>query len=282
MGQTLQQSIAAGRRVWIDAHRYAEALFGTLVPWLDQVGFSAFHAKAQGLLRSDVIALPVEEVAAALLAGNERLRAEMAGKSRSVYPLRRLLEDMRLRDTVANLLVVLRASHGEAPLVLAIPSPRRWLALAYEAARGTPLAVDIAGNFDEIDGASVYIADFLRSFADSGIDTLLLCETPGEAPADIEQFSAYQSVINAARRHRWEIGLIDADAQSAPVKGDSFDFVVAPVTDGTGMAGRLLGAEYFDGAAPSPIAAEQFHYAVVPQQAKPERVLERLAALRAA
>jgi len=280
MGKTLRQSIAEGRSVWIDGYRYSEALFGAAVPWLDQASFSAFHGKMQGLLRSDVVALPVEEVAAALLASEPGLAGEMAAKARSAYPLRRLLEDERLRAAVTSLLVVLRAANASSPLALVIPSPRRWFALAYEAARGEPPSEDIASDIDEIDGASVYVADFLRVFAESGVDILLIAETPGEVPADLKILEAYQSVFNAARHYRWEIGLLDTGATVPPQQGEYLDAVVTRTPAGSGMAGCVLDEAFFDGGDVPVLGTRCFHYVVVPPQARPEGVLERLSELR--
>lgn len=281
MGNTLRQSIAEGRSVWIDGYQYCAALFGTSVPWLDQAAFSAFHSKMQGLLRSDVVALPVEEVAAALLASEPGLARDMAAKARAAYPLRRLLEDERLRAAVTSLLVVLRAASGSSPLALVIPSPRRWFALAYEAARGEPPSEDVARDIDEIDGASVYVADFLRVFAESGVDILLIAETPGEAPADVEMLEAYQSVFNAARHYRWEIGLLDTGATVPPQRGEYLDAVITRAPDGTGMAGSVVDEAFFDGGDVPAFGTGCFHYVVVPPQARPEGVLERLSELRA-
>jgi len=282
MSTSLARALTRARPlIWLDFHAYVAELFRSPVPWLDQTAFAAFHAQAQGLLRSDVIALPVEPIADALIASDSGLRTAMAAKSRSVYPLRRLLEDTGLRKAVASLLLVLRASHAERPLALAIPSPRRWFALAYEAAHGVPLDAHVARDADEIDGASVYIADFLRAFAESGVDVLLLCETPGQAPVNPEQLVAYQSVINSARHYRWEIGLLDAGWPSSPPGDVSLDFCVAPGGTLGKCGGSLLGRAFWEGADASAIADGHFYYAVIPAGATPERVLERLAVLRA-
>lgn len=282
MGRTLRQAVTAGRCIWIDYYRYAESLRGEAAPWLDRNAFLAFHTHIQSLLVSDVIHLPVEAVADALLDSDESLRRAMAVKSRSVYPLRRLLEEERLRDLVADLLGMLRALHVDVPLALSVPSPRRWLAIAYEAAKGGPLPYTAANDRDAIESASVYLADFLRGFADSGVDILLMFESPGQAPADTEQLAAYQTVISWARHRSWETGLLDAGARTALVRGESLDFYIASVDmTGDGMAGNLVGAEFFDGVLPAPIESEQFYYASVPAHANIEHVLKRLAQLRA-
>ncbi|MFV0934746.1 hypothetical protein [Pseudomonas jessenii] len=281
MSRTLRQTVAERRCIWIDYYRYAESLSGVTAPWLDKHAFIAFHTQIQSLLYSDVITLPVEAVADALVASDESLCRAMAAKSRSVYPLRRLLEEARLRSSVADLLGVLRAQYVDVPLALSVPSPRRWLSIAYETAQGKPLPPDAANDRDAIESASVYLADFLRGFAAFGVDVLLMVESSGEAPADTEQLAAYQAAIVSARHCGWETGLLDAGALTAPVRSEGLDFYIAPVdTAGDGLAGNLVGVEFFDGMLPVRLDQEQFYCTSIPVHAKLDDALKRLTELR--
>lgn len=284
MGTTLSARLAGGTPVlWLDFYDYAAALFAGRdgIPWFDDAAFAAFHAKAQSLLRSDVVALPVTRVVAALLAAQPALVEAMRAKQRPTYPLRRLLEAEPLRQAVGALLAPLRAVAVQCPLALEIPSPRAWLTLAWEAAWGQPLAPDVASDPDEIDGAAAYVAGFLGGFADSGIDLVLLSETGGDAtPADL---SLYGPVLRAARHYRWEVGLLDPAAGAAGDAGE-LDFRIGPVGAGgaaEASTGGMLPAEFWQaGAAPVP-GRGRLTYGVVPGGAVPETVLERIAALRA-
>lgn len=281
MGRTLRQTIAEGRRTWIDFYRFAESLFGMKVPWLDEIAFSSFHARVQGLLRSDVITLPVADVANALLASDKALSAAMASKTRCVYPLRRLLEEDRLRRVVANLLGVLRDAHPQAPLVLGIPSPRLWLASAYESVKGGPPPASAASDMDAAESAAVYIADFLRNFQASGVDALLVVEAPGEAPVDAEQLSAYQAIIRCVRHCQWEVGLLDAAALSTPAIGRGLDFCVVSDDSGhDGVLGSPLSAEFFSCPAASREDMRRCLYLDIPPGGALEPVVQCLAELR--
>lgn len=262
--------------LWLDFYDYAATLLENgSVPWLDQARFSAFHGRAQALLKSGVVHLPVEPIADALLAANPALVDAMRAKSRTGYPLRRLLEEPALREAVARLLEPLRAANADRPLALMVPSPRRWLALAYRAARGQALAAEVAGNGDEIGAAAVYVADFLRAFADCGLDAVVLVESPGQAPASAQELSWYDPVINKAHHYRWEVGLLDASPQE-PVSAGGVDFHIAPTLP-EGMAGGImLGPDFWMGTRPPAPGAGCFHYAVVPAAAVPETVLQRL------
>lgn len=267
--------------VWLDYYSYAGALLTKgKVPWLDQAQFVAFLNTAQSLLHSDAISLPLEPLVAALLDANPDLRAAMKAKSRTSFPLRTLLGDETLREIATGLLTPLRASHEQPPLALLIPSPRRWLASAYQAAHGTPLDPEVASDGDEIDGAAVYLADFLRCFAESRIDALLLLENPGEAPANAEQWAWYDPIINTAGHYRWQIGVLDP-APLAPLSpGKGFDFCIAPTLAEGVPGGLIVDPAFWQGAAAPSLGTGQFRYAAIPAGATPEMVLQQLAKLR--
>lgn len=284
MAKTLTQLLAGDKPpVWLDFYDYAGALFAGAggIPWFDDATFAAFHGKAQSLLRSDVVGLPVARIVAALLAARPALAAAMKAKPRPAYPLRRLLEDEALRAAVAALLPPLRAAAGDSPLALVIPSPRQWLAQAYLAAHGTPLAADIAADGDEIDGAAVYVADFLRGFADAGIDLVLLCESNVDGPVSAEALSWYDPVFKTARHYRWQVGLLDPAGRLPAGEAGALDFLVAPAV-GEGMAGgAILPAEFWRDGAHDAARAGRLSFGEVPVGAVPETVLERIASLRA-
>jgi hypothetical protein len=257
--------------IWLDFDAYAERLIGPW-PWLDQAAFAAAYGKAHGLLRPDVVALDAGKVLAVVLAARPALKAEMTAKRRAGYPLKVLLADKGVREAVAQLLVPLRASHANAPLMLVLPAPRRWLAEAYAAAHGHALAHEVADDGDNIDGAAVYIADFLRAFANSGIDGVLLHEVDAAGPADAEQLEWwFQPVINVCKHYRWELGLLDAGTARLPF-AEGLSFLIS------GAAGQILGPDFWDrGGAP---AGRQLLYGAVPATAEPETVLARLKTLR--
>ena len=265
--------------LWLDFYAYAGALFGGGIPWFDDAAFAAFHGKAQSLLRSDVVGLPVARVAAALLDARPELVAAMKAKSRPTYPLRRLLEDESLRQAVTALLAPLRAAAAGRPLALVIPSPRQWLAQAYAAAYGAPLAADTATDGDEIDGAAVYVADFLRSFAEAEIDLVLLCEDDGNGPGNAEALSWYAPVFKTARHYRWQVGLLDAAGKLPTADAAGLDFLICAEPGPGSASGSILPAAFWsDGE--KPLGYGGFGYGVVPVGAVPEVVLDRIASLR--
>lgn len=280
MGRLSERLAGGTPPVWLDFYDYAGVLLAGAggIPWFDDAAFAAFHAKAQSLLRGDVIGLPLARLAEALLAAQPGLAAAMRAKSRPGYPLRRLLEDEALRRAAQALLLPLRAAAADRPLALVLPSPRHWLAQAYGVAHGSPLAAEVVADGDEIDGAAVYVADFLRGFADAAVDLVLLCEAAADGPADAAALAWYDPVFKTARHYRWEVGLLDPAGRLAPAEAAALDFLITP-EPGAGVAGCLLPAAFWQTGGVMP-AGGRFSYGAVPAGAVPETVLERVAALR--
>jgi hypothetical protein len=265
-----------GSTLWLDFVDYAGALLaGGNVPWLDTAACAAWLRKAQGLLGSDVISLPVSHVCSAWLAAHAPLRATMAAKSRTVFPLKGLLADDALR---AHLVELVRALRGTVPgpvFALACASPRLWVADAFRQAH----AVEVEVGEDDADSAALYIADFLRAFGEAGVDVLLLEESATSEPGTAADVACYRSVLNVAGHYRWAAGLKVPGGRYAGGEA-GFDFVIAPRPLPGAMAGRTVGGEFWEGAAPPELAPNAFRYATIPVRADPERVLERLALLR--
>lgn len=273
MAVSITRFAAGQKAVWIDYYAYAAKLLaGGQVPWLDAAAFMAFHSKAQGLLKSGVVALPVEPVVRAFVAADASITEAMRGKSRTTFPLRKLLEEPALRDALSALLAPLRAANAARPLALLLPSPRAFLALAYELAFGEVAEI----GEDDVGSAAVYVADLLRDFAGSGIDAVVLVESGAGQDADLAEL---EPIANKALDYRWQLGLLDI-GRAAPLPADSrIDFLISAGLPAAASGGQWL--TYGAGAAPSvtPLGEGQFRYVVVDPGAQPEALLGWLAAL---
>ena len=86
------------------------------------------------------------------------------------------------------------AGSGATPVVLSMPSPAP---LAPRQRRTRRPAGRRAADPDRADTAAMYLADFLRIFATSPVDGLLLDEGPTPA-ADLMHPDAYRPVLNVA------------------------------------------------------------------------------------
>lgn len=273
----LADLISSGKRpLWIEATAYAERLMANgAVPWCDVAEVVAWHRKAQGLLKSDVVSLPLDRVAEAWRQGDAELAEEMGAKKRTTAPLKTLLACEPLRDHIVEILKGLRASYGNAPLALVAPSPRRWVGDAYAAAHGEAAEV----GEDEADSAAMYMADFLRSFGESGVDVLLLDESVDSAPAGAAEVKWYQSVFNIASHYRWECGLrlpVAKDIAGA----EGLDFCVSPAAVNGLATGIAVCGEAWSGGGVPEVPDGGFRYVEIPVDAVPEAALERLSALR--
>jgi hypothetical protein len=277
MGALIERVTAGGRGLWLDYGAYAARLLaGGQAPWLDADAAGAWLRKAQGLLKSDVVTLPAAAVVAAWLEANPALVTAMGAKKRTVYALRSLLADEGLRAHLELLTRVLRASLPGAPLVLALPSPRLWVGQAYARANGGEAA---AVDADAVDSAAAYVADFLRGFAEAGLDGLLLEESTETEPASAADVQLYQAVLNVAAHYRWDVGLRLPQGRGA-LAAQGLAYVLSPVVAAGVATGLCLPAEFWSGAAAPAAPAGGFRHAEIPAAANPEAVLERLAALR--
>lgn len=268
---------AAQRPLWLDSNGYtARLLEAGQPPWLEVANFLAWQRKAQGLLRSDVVALPAEPVVAALLAKHPQLQSAMAGKTRALFPLKTLLADVPVREHLIEMLNGLRACFPGMPLALIIPSPRRWVDLSYAQAFGPDAAC--AAGADEFDSASMYVADFLRAFSESGLDILLIDEAEGSEPASSDEIEWYRPVLNIATHYRWTLGLRLPRAEFSPGAVEGVGFFIAP----RGLdapTGITTPTSFWTGSSAPPCLPGQFRHAEIPVDANPECVLDRIAFL---
>ena len=265
------------RPTWFDAAAYGRArlLGGGDVPWASPAELSSFFAKIGGMFRSDAVLVDLADLFAQRTAADQQLRAAMAKRSRPGYGLRTLLGDEQARSTAVEAVRVLAATSGPVPLVLTVPAPGRWLVAAAQQAGSDPGPPDAA----QAETAAIYSADFLRLFADTGVDGLLLDE--GRVPAgELIHTEAYRPVLNVADYYEWPV-LIQTDAATAwphgPVSGVALWLGSAAPSQPAGRWGVVADADFWEGAHPS--AEADLVLAAVPAEADPEAVMKRVRAL---
>ena len=265
------------RPTWFDAAAYGRArlLGGGDVPWASPAELSSFFAKIGGMFRSDAVLVDVADLFAQRTAADEQLRAAMATRSRPGYALRTLLGDEQARSTAVEAVRVLAATSGPVPLVLTVPTPGRWLVAAAQQAGSDPGPPDAA----QAETAAIYSADFLRMFADAGVDGLLLDE--GRVPAgELIHPEAYRPVLNVADYYEWPV-LIQTDAAAAwphgPVPGVACWLGSAGPDEPSGRWGIVAGSDFWAGVGPP--AEADLVLAPVPAEADPEAVMTQVRAL---
>ncbi|WAT84508.1 hypothetical protein [Delftia acidovorans] len=266
-----------GPLLWLDYADYAAALLANgNPPWLHTADCVAWLRKAQGLLRSDVVALPLQTVALAWVAAHADLRQALGTRKKVGYPLKTLLGDGALRGHLVELADGLRASFGSQVLALACPVPGDWLALAYREAFGAEAEADI--DDDAVDSAAIHVADFLRVFGQSGIDALLLDDSAGPMPATQATLDLYQPIFNVCGHYRWDAGVLAPRGVEGNEPAD-MTFAITCQPAHSGQLALIPGSFWTAGAA-SAVPMGKRLYARIPQDSTPEAVLQRLAILR--
>lgn len=275
----LSDRAAQRRLLWLDHQAYsARLLAGGRYPWLDTAACVAQLRQAHSLLRPDVLALPVADVALAWLAHDPALRQAMADKARRAHaPLKELLASPGLRAQLQSLAVALRAAMADAVLALVLPSPRDGVAQALAEAGGHAGA---EVDEDAVDAGASCMADFLRGFATAGVDAVLLREsvawTSDQAALWLE---LYQPVANVAQHYGWAWGLQLPQPCVLPA-GPPERFLIAPPHAGHGLLGAIVAADFWQSGQAPAQADKHFDFAEIPADANPETVLARLAQLR--
>ena len=271
---------AAGVRLWLKASGYARRLLaGAGDPWETPAGFLSFFAQAQGLLRPDVAVIEVGDLYRSWTARHPGLVADMVSRRRASVPLRKMLDDPGPRKVLAEVVeAVIGHMRGRAPVVLAFPAPRAWLAEALAIAGCSGLAIDD----DAVEDAAMYMADLLRAVSAFPIAGILLEEEPGTVP-DAAALAACRPLLNVAEHYRWGVVLRAELADGLPAAALApFDAVIgtAPVAGFAGATGQDVSVALWAGAAVPEPAAGAFRFAEVPVMATPELVLERLDLIR--
>ena len=272
------ESLAAGcRPLWVDATAYAGRLLaGGHPPWRDVPAAVAWHRDTQALIKSDVVALLVAPVAQAWYDSDRELSASMRAKRRVTGPIKALLAHDSLRRHLVELVEALRGSYREQPLALALPSPRRWVAEAYR------IAFDERPELgeDEIDTDAMYLADFLRIFAESRLDIVLFEESADDEPHGPEEVEWYRSAINLAAHYGWDVGNYLPAAAHYRGGGSALAFLIAPRVFPGPPVGLVVPKQWWQYGPLPECPAQGFRFTEVPIDAEPETVLERLAAWR--
>jgi hypothetical protein len=235
-------------------------LRGAPVPWSEPIECQSYFGQAQGLLQPDTTLVDVGAAYDQQLSVRPGLVEAMGARSRTGYALKTLLADDHMAAAAVRLVEVLGKTSRQ-PVVLQVPAPLRWLALAQSRCGDT----DLTGiEPDHGESASMYVADWLRRFEDMPVTLLLLDgrrhDDPALASLMVENLATYTPVANAVEHYRWGLALRT---------DDRLEFH-------DGEPGAVVPLSFWsDGIAPRARAL----FAEVPADAKPELVLAQLARL---
>ena len=240
-----------------DAYTTAVIRQGASIPWANLEALTGFVQQAHGLLDPDAVWLDTAALYAAFLAEHPDLVTAMGARTRTAYALRTLLNDDEGVALVSRTAIVL-AEAARRPVVLSIPSPGRWLALA-QAIAGQPVAEVDA---DDADTACMYLAEWLGKLSSVPVALVLLDASGDAAGAAVaaESLAGCTSITNVGAHLDWSVAMRRCD-----------DIELAAAT-----VGVLSGSYWSQGGEPP---TGDVLVASIPADAHPEQVLEHLARL---
>ncbi len=270
-------------KLWIDFNAYTKKLLlkEGENPWATPAAYMSFYGQAHGLVKADVVALDVWDLFHHWMLEDEEAIPSMAGKKRITVAVKTMLEAYGPRELLAEVLTAVGNNYGgSVPMVLVIPSPRSLLIKANRAANGTDAEPEEA----HIDTTSMYMADYFRYFSETGISGVLLKEDADSMPASAEELSWYQPVYNVAKHYRWSVGLyLPFSNEGFNVPQDvNFSIMPANCSAVENSSGIDITKPLWDGGTEnsSLINSKGFNFVSIPEDTKPELVLDTLSSLR--
>ncbi|QSB49931.1 hypothetical protein [Parageobacillus toebii] len=279
-------------KIWLDFIDYAKRLFagGKQDLWQDPALLISAYSQAQGLLRSDVIHFPVNQVYASWLDAHSTEMEKWMGK-RPTFVLKKMLALEEPRNILLEVLSGFTELNRDAkPFALSLGSPQQWLQWISKMVRP---GEDPFTSSDDVDSAAMYIADYLRNFSTAGISAIVL-EEAENPPLDMaEALELYQPILNLAGHYQWSVGFsFPGEVPKCTVFHDKVDFTLFGESDmssllpywqeGAAVGGGLNQAFWThkgDGDR-SVLPVQGLLFGTIPEDADPEMVLERLKELR--
>jgi hypothetical protein len=279
------------RKVWLDFIPYAKRLFssGRNDMWQNPDTFLSVYSQGQGLLRSDVLSIPVGQVYLNVLERESGLVEEWAGK-RPTFALKKLLALDEPREFLKEVLAGVQSLYrGSQPIVLTLPSPQLWLQWLHTEVRP---GQEISINCDDVEAAAMYVAEYVRAFSTSGLAAVVLEEPVDPVIHHKEAINLYQPIVNLANHYQWAVGLSLSGTTVEFSEGDDeVDFYLLANSDPVTVSaywekglnsGGGLNRDFWSGEKNVPNPSDYgFAYGEIPEGAEPEMVLSQLKKLRA-
>jgi hypothetical protein len=274
-------------RLWLKSADYAKRLLLGEAgdPWVSAAHYLAYFSQAHALVKPDVAVLEVGDLYDHWAAAHADWAESVNKRRRPATALRKLIEPETPRQVLAEVVeAVLAHLRGQTPLVLAMPSPRRWIRHANQMTGSDEMEL----SADDVEDGAMYIADLLRSVSTYAVSGVLLEEPGAAAEFNAEDLSHYQSIVNVVHHYRWGLALRLPDSGVASATDlASFDAVIsnspALTQAGSGLAASVgcdVSAAFAAGEPSPALSANQFYFAEIQPGLRPESVLERLSALR--
>lgn len=245
---------SGSRRLIIDSEAYSRRVLlqGRELPWSDSAAVAGHLGKAQALLESEAVLLPLDQMIRWFLgSGDGRLLEAMTAKTRRGFAVRAFLADDMVRDAAKDLAEAAGALL-RVPVLIHIPSPAELLVLADRSVNGSDSATVFSD--DDAEGAAVYHSDLLRVFVGTDVSGIVIDERYAQSSEE-----SIGPVLNTAEHYRWPVLRRRQDSVECVFPGGSAEHI--PVLDEaywsegnpTVPEGGLLFTEIADSAVPEEV-----------------------------
>lgn len=279
------------RKVWINFIPYANRLFaaGREDLWNNPDTFISVYSQGQGLIQSDLLSIPVEDVYLDLLQREKELIEHWNGK-RPTFALKKLLALEEPKQYVIDVLTGLKNLYQNSqPFVLVLPSSQSWLRMIHAKIRPNE---DFSVTDDDIEAVSMYLAEYLRNFSTLGLSGIVIDETCLPSVNVSKALPLYQPVLNVAKHYQWMVGMEVQDlSEQLQDSLNEIDFALSahggivdlvPLWEkGMMVGGGLNRAFWMESSNRIEQSNTGFTYGKIPEDTEPEKVLARLQELRA-
>ena len=249
-----------------DAFIESTILRGKPVPWTRPSEYVAHHSQMLSLLKPDITVFDVQMFYRYWLEENFGVLAEMRGKQRIRFALKKLLSMDEPRALLRELIGALLSSVSQ-PLLLLLPENNNFVNWANMRANGgEPREVTDL----DTDTVSVYFADFLRTF--SGFDLAgVMLQLPQRSDVGENVSELYSPVLNVCKLYQWSVGALALAPNFFNDEQLPLDFWLSDDPRAPGCVLKATVLEY-DAAAPSSTLV----FSAVPPDIDPASAIDQI------
>lgn len=274
--------------ILLDFIDYANLLFnnGNKDIYLKPATFISVFTQGEGLLKPDLLSIHVNPFYDVFLNENKELVDSWKGRKPSLTFKKALaLEEPKL--IISEIVTALKSLYSKQ-LLITIDSPQKWFHQIQEVIN--PEKAESL-SLDDLEKASMYIAEFLRSFSTLGVNAIVLREEKKSDFSNDEVLSSYQPILNVANHYKWPLGIqFDQGILEPSDISDKVNFYLFQSIDlaeisrlqdkGLSVGGGLNNG-FWSGYLEETYTRKGLLFGKIPPDAEPEIVLEQLNALQA-
>lgn len=282
-----------GTKIWLDYLDYANRLFAAGRDDLlhNPSTYISVISQGQGLLKSDVIFIHMNDFYRSFIQSHSTVAESWVGK-KPTFAIKKTLALEEPKQIVTEVLKGLQSLfYGSKPIVITIDSPKAWIQWLHQMVLPNE---QLHFNADELEGVSVYLAEFLRNFSTFGVSAIVINEGKESYLDHMQLLSCCQPILNIAKHYQWLVGyhIEQPVSQNLGIKqiSDKVDFTLFSASSiaemlphwesGFVSGGGLNKAFWTENGNPHEIPHGGLLFGKIPADAEPEKVLSRLNFLR--